>query len=71
MAQNDVFLRTDGLFLGWRVMSFGENIPSKDWIGNFKPKRPKSIKQELGYCWDGRAILHSSNFRCQVWVPLF
>ena len=28
-------------------------------------------KQELNYCWDGRAVLHKSNFRFRLGVPLF
>jgi len=27
--------------------------------------------KELSYCWDGRAMLRNSNFRCRTGVPLF
>jgi len=30
-----------------------------------------SSKQKLSCCWDGRAMLHKSNFRFRVGIPLF
>ena len=84
LAQNGVFPQTDGHDKWCHVGAYSRHFGGGIW-GKYTPnpshkngvnrqsqaKTPRSVEQELGRCWDVRAILHNSNFRCQVWIPLF